>query len=109
MRPVRVAVPAEGNSVPVPLDIYQVAPVTVALANVTGTVTPTLQLTMDDIWDPDVTPDWVDAPVNISNTGAPVALVDAALGTPIMPTAIRVVNAGTGTAVLVVIQRGVMG
>lgn len=107
MRPVRVEIPASGNSVPVPLDVYQTGPVTLGIEEVSGVVDIDLQYTLDDIWDPDVTPSWLDLTTAETANGAH-ALVDAN-NNRIMAIAVRATNGAAGTAQLVVIQQGVQG
>jgi len=109
MRPVRVVIPATGGADPVvvPLDVYQTGPVTLGLSDVDGVVDVDLEYTVDDVWDPDVTPSWISL-VQTLTADAVHALVDAD-GNRIMATAVRATNAGVGTATLVVIQQGVQG
>lgn len=113
MRPVRVDVPGSGSSPSIPLDTSQVGPITVSITGVSGTVDIDVQYTLNDIWDPDVTPEWHDAgaPLNGVSAATGGALVDANVLIPqrIVPVAIRALNNAAGTAVMNVVQSGVMG
>lgn len=112
MRPVRVAVPADDPSATVPLDIYQVGPVTISITDVTGVPDIDVEYTLDDIWDPTVTPEWLPAgaPLNAVATAAAGRLVDATTGDPITPVAVRALNNNAAsTAVMTVVQSGITG
>lgn len=118
MRPIRVPVPAEGASAPVPLDIYQRG-ATLAIVSVEGTVDIELQYTLDDVFAPDFDPttaSWhtlQDTLGDLSGVGvrslAAEAQVEGGEGSDLHATAVRAVNDGNGTAVLQVVQSGVMG
>lgn len=114
MRPIRLAIPADDVTIPVPLDIYQKGPVTVGVDSVDGVVDIDIQYTTDDIfaagYDPSMG-NWVNSAAPLDNITAALsaALVDSQ-GNAIVPTAIRALNnVDTGTARLVVLQAGVMG
>lgn len=106
MRPITLSQTGVGNSVPIPVDIY-LTPFNVTLAvEVTGTVTYSVAWTTDDVWN---------TPAGSLNWNAAAANLTAAttnqVGSLISPvTAIQLqVTAGTGTAMLRVVQAGVMG
>jgi hypothetical protein len=113
MRPVRVAVPADDVSVVVPIDIYQKGPITVSIAEATGTPDIDVEYTLDDIWDPAVTPGWFPAglPLNaVDATPAAGRLVDADTDQPVTPTAVRAINNNAAsTAVMTIVQSGIQG
>lgn len=113
MRPVTVEIPADGETAPIPLDIYQVGPVQWAILEVDGVVDIDLEFTMDDIWavgyDP-ATGEWfaTSADSTGETTEGAGRLLDAN-DNLITPTAVRFTNAGVGTAVGRITQSGVMG
>jgi hypothetical protein len=103
MRPVNITQTGVGNSVPVPLDLYQ-RPFEVTLAvEVTGTVTYSVVWTTDDVWNvPAGSLNWNPAASNLT------AATTSQVGSLISPvTAVQLqVTAGTGTAFMRVIQAG---
>lgn len=104
MRPIYVDAVGVETTDPVPLDVYQ-RPfnVTLTVAVISGVVDATVEYTTDDIWAEDYDPttgNW-QAHADLTNIAA------TSYGTIISPvTAVRMVNAGTGTAQLVVLQAG---
>ena len=99
MRPKTIQVTGVGTSAWVPVDFYKL-PVNISLhAQVTGTITGTIEYTVSDVWDPAVTP--VAFPVTgmsgiSANTPGNIAF-------PIR--AVRINNsAGTGTLALTIMQ-----
>lgn len=101
MRPSKVDVAGVGNSAPVPVDIY-ISPFQLSLEIqvVSGTIDATVEYTFDDVFDGDVTLNWT-AHADLANE------VAKAHGTILNPVrAVRLVNAGTGTARLIIIQAG---
>lgn len=113
MRPVRVPIPATGTPGPVvPLDIYQKGPVSIAVSGVQGAVNIDVEYTLDDVFAANFsqsTAQWFPvAALQNLNAAATSQLVDAN-NAPIMATALRTTNSGAGTAILQVVQSGVMG
>lgn len=104
MRPVTVSVVGVGNSPVIPLDLY-LTPFNVSLQvrDVAGAVDMTVQYTNDDVFAGTFNPataTWFDH-ADLTNQVGP------AVGTIISPvTAVRLVNAGVGTAELRVVQAG---
>jgi len=90
MRPIRIT-GVTGTTVPVPLDVYTIGPQTAV--RVTGG---TLQTTVDNVFDLDITPVWEAAPPAIA-------------GIHYIPAGIRAVRATgmTPSSVLVVSQQGI--
>ena len=115
MRPVTIPVYASGGDPQpvVPLDVYQVGPVMVQIADIDGTVDIDVTYTLDDIfaagYDPD-TGNWFATGAGTTAVAAATAerLTDAN-GNLINPTALRCTNAAAGTAQMRVTQSGVMG
>lgn len=104
MRPVTVTVAGAGNSSPIPLDLY-ITPfeLTLQISIVSGAINATVQYTNDDVFASGYDP----ATGNWFNHADLVNEVAAAIGTIISPvTAVRLVNADTGTARLRVTQAG---
>jgi hypothetical protein len=104
MRPVVVSKTGTGSSSVVPLDHYQ-SPFNVGFGVVvSGTVNYTVQHTFDDIFDASVTPVWFSHP-----TIASLAVnADGNYAFPVR--ALKVlVNSGSGTATMTVIQAGMPG
>ena len=109
MRPIVVDIPASGESVIVPLDIYQRGPVTCSIIVLTGSPTLKVQYTMDDPFGATPPTNWVDAGAPLNAAAGDGALVDSA-GHLIVPRAIKGVNSGgASTGRLIVSQPGVMG
>jgi hypothetical protein len=104
MRPVVVSKTGTGSSSVVPLDHYQ-SPFNVGFGVVVdGTVNYTVQHTFDDIFDASVTPVWFNHPTIASLA----ANADGNYAFPVR--AVKVlVNSGSGTATMTVIQAGMPG
>jgi hypothetical protein len=104
MRPVVVSKTGTGSSSVVPLDHYQ-SPFNVGFGVVvSGTVNYTVQHTFDDIFDASVTPVWFNHPTIASLA----ANADGNYAFPVR--AVKVlVNSGSGTATMTVIQAGMPG
>jgi hypothetical protein len=106
VRPQTVSQTGVGNSVPVPTDVY-LTPFNVTIAvEVTGTVTYSVVWTTDDVWNvPAGSLNWNAAAANLT------AQTTNQVGSLISPvTAVQLqVTAGTGTAVMRVIQAGTFG
>lgn len=93
------------TSAALPFDIYNRPECSLQVV-VTGTANYTVQQTLDDIFDPAVTPTWFDHPdVNLvsstTNKQGNYAYIPAATR--------LVLNSGTGSAKLTVIQAGIYG
>ncbi len=104
MRPVTVQVVGADESAPIPLDL-RLTPFQVSLqiSVVSGAIDATVQYTQDDVFASDFDP----ATATWFNHADLVNETAAANGTLISPvTAVRLVNADTGTAQLVVTQAG---
>lgn len=105
MRPITRSLTGVGNDVPVPMDLYQ-RPFNVSIAvTVTGTITYSVQWTLDDVFAPGYNPatgNWFAAAANLT------AKSDNEAGSLISPvTAIQLITtAGTGTATMRVAQAG---
>lgn len=104
MRPVVYTITGTGSLGVFPPDHY-VSPFNVTLAvTVTGTVNYTVQYTFDDVFDSGFSPstaNWVDHPSLTSQT----ATKDSNIAYPVRGVRL-LVNSGTGTTRLVIIQAG---
>lgn len=93
------------SSAPLPLDKYARPQISIQV-DVSGTVNYTVQQTDDDIFDPTATINWFDCsdPNVVGQTaGAQGFLTN-------VPSALRLlINSGTGTAVITIIQPGIIG
>ncbi len=94
-----------GASVGAPLDIHGRPEISLQVV-VTGTVNYTVQQTLDDLFDNSVAPTWFDHPdVNLV-----AQTVNRQGNYGYVPGAVRiVVNSGTGSARMIVIQSGITG
>lgn len=104
MRPVTVSRTGAGSSPAAPLDHYQ-SPFNVGFGVVvSGTVNYTIQHTFDNVFDAAVTPTWFNHPTLISQA----ANADGNYAFPVR--AVKVlVNSGSGTASMTVLQAGMPG
>ena len=104
MRAIIVSKTGTGSSSVAPMDTY-ISPFNVGFGIVvTGTVNYTVQHTFDDVLQAGVTPTWYAHPTIASKTDNQ----DGNYAFPV--TAIKLlVNSGTGTATLTVIQAGLVG
>lgn len=101
MRPITMNVAGAGTSAWIPLDQYQTPfNVSLFLEVVSGAILATVQYTGDNVFDPLVTPVAFDH----SDLTAKTAVATGTIISPV--TAIRLVNADTGTARLRVVQAG---
>lgn len=90
-----------GASKPIPLDTYQSHTDTGLAAVVTGTATYSVQHTLDNVLDPNVTPTWFDHTTLTGQTATKDGFYDRPIA------AVRInVTAGTGTVALTVLQPG---
>lgn len=90
------------TSDPAILDIHGRPEVSLQL-DITGTATCTVQQTLDNLWDPTITPTWFDYP-DASLAGA---TADAQGNYAFIPFAVRLrQTAGNGSAKLAIIQAG---
>ena len=106
MRPIYDTVSgAPTNGTVIPLDIYLDGEVALGVV-VTGTITFTVEYTYDDVWDENFNPataTWF----SVTGLTGGSADADAVLTAP--PRAVRIrTTAGTGSAVLAVIQSGLL-
>lgn len=109
MRPIAVTVAdASGgakNSGPLPLDIYARPQISLQV-DVTGTANWTIQQTLDDVFDTAITPTWFDHP----DTNLVAQTVDRQGHYNEVPRAARLVlNSGSGSAKITIIQPGIIG
>jgi len=106
MRPIVYTTPGGAHTGPaLPLDIHGRPEITLQ-ADVTGTVNYTIQQTLDDVFDPAITPTWFDHPDSnlVSQT------VDRQGSYAYVYRAVRIVQAsGAGTVKLTIIQAGITG
>ena len=102
MRQIVLTQTGAGTTQPAPLDIHGRPEISLQV-NVSGTVNYTVQQTVDNVFNPAITPAWLPHPdLNlVSQT------VTRQGNYAYVPAAVRlVVNSGTGTAQLVVVQAG---
>lgn len=93
------------TSAALPFDIYNRPECSLQVV-VTGTANYTVQQTLDDIFDPAVTPTWFDHP----DSNLVSATTNKQGNYAYIPAAARLVlNSGTGSAKLTVIQAGIYG
>lgn len=102
MRQIVVSQTGAGNSNPIPLDIHGRPEISLQVA-VSGTVNWTVQQTLDNVFDPAITPTWIDHP----DTGMVGQTASKQSNYAYIPAAVRlVVNSGSGTARLTIVQAG---
>jgi hypothetical protein len=104
MRPITVTVVGAANSNAIPLDV-RLTPIQVAVSGavVSGVVNYKLQHTSDDVFNPAVIAAgivWIDEPTMTGQTGAASTTINFPY------TALRFVNAGTGTLQGRIVQAG---
>jgi hypothetical protein len=102
MRQIVVMQTGAGTSAPIPINTHD-RPEVAVQAVVDGTINYTIQQTLDDPFNPAITPTWFPSPV--------AALVGATAnqqaGYPFMPAAFRIlVNSGTGSVRVTILQAG---
>jgi hypothetical protein len=107
-RQIALLVDASGGaktSAALPFDIYNRPECSLQVV-VTGTANYTVQQTLDDIFDPAVTPTWFDHPdVNLVSS-----TTNKQGNYAYIPRAVKLlVNSGSGTATLKIIQAGIKG
>lgn len=94
-----------GSSAGAPLDIHGRPEISLQVV-VTGTVTYTVQQTLDSLFDSTVTPTWFDHP----DTNLVAQTVNRQGNYAYVPSAVRLnVTAGSGSARLTTIQSGITG
>lgn len=102
MRRVILSQTGAGTTIPGPLDIHGRPEVSLQVA-VTGTVNYTVQQTLDNVFDSSITPAWFDHP----DPNLVAQTVNRQGNYGYIPSAVRlVVNSGSGTARLTIIQSG---
>lgn len=102
MKPITVTQTGAGNSAAIPLDYYGRPEIALQVV-VSGTVNYTVQQTLDD---PAASPTWFDHP----DPALVAASANAQGNYAYLPRALRiVVNSGTGSAALTVLQAGILG
>lgn len=105
MRQIVLSQTGAGTTQPAPLDIHGRPEVSLQV-DVTGTVNFTVQQTLDNVFDPSITPLWLPHP----DAALAAATADAQGNYAFVPSAVRlVVNSGAGTARLTIIQAGITG
>ena len=106
MKPVKVTRTNAGNSNAAILDYFGGAPVALQVAIVSGAPNWTVQQTLDDPNDPDITPTWFDHP----DTNMVAQTVARQSNYSFAPFAVRaVINSGTGVVRLTALQAGAPG
>jgi hypothetical protein len=102
MRQIVLTQTGAGTTQPAPLDIHGRPEVSLQVA-VSGTVNYTVQQTVDNVFDPAVTPVWFNHPdINLV-----AQTVNRQGNYAYIPSAVRlVVNSGSGTARLTIVQSG---
>lgn len=102
MRQVILSQTGAGTSAVAPLDIHGRPDISLQVV-VTGTVNYTVQQTLDNVYDTTVTPTWFDHP----DANLVAQTVNRQGNYAYVPAAVRlVVNSGSGTARLTIIQSG---
>lgn len=105
MRQIVLSQTGAGTSAVAPLDIHGRPEISLQV-EVTGTVNFTVQQTLNNVFDSTITPTWVNHPD--SNLAAATATAQGNYA--FVPAAVRlVVNSGSGTARLTIIQSGITG
>jgi hypothetical protein len=105
MRRIILSQTGTGTTQAGPLDIHGRPEISLQVA-VTGSVTYTVQQTLDNVFDPAITPVWFDHP----DTNLVAQTVNRQGNYAYVPAAVRLnVTAGAGTARLTVIQAGITG
>lgn len=105
MRQIVLSQTGAGTSTVAPLDIHGRPEISLQVV-VTGTVNFTVQQTLDNVFDSTITPTWVNHP----DTALTAATANAQGNYAFVPAAVRlVVNSGSGTARLTIIQSGITG
>lgn len=105
MRQIVLSQTGAGTTQVAPLDIHGRPEISLQVA-VSGTVNYTVQQTLDNVFDPAVTPTWFDHP----DTNLVAQTVNRQGNYAYVPAAVRlVVNSGSGTARLTIIQAGITG
>lgn len=102
MRQIVLSQTGAGTTATAPLDIHGRPDISLQVA-VTGTVNYTVQQTLDNVFDPAITPVWFPHP----DTNLVAQTVNRQGNYAYVPSAVRlVVSSGTGTARLTIIQSG---
>lgn len=105
MRQIVLSQTGAGTTAVAPLDIHGRPEISLQVA-VTGTVNYTVQQTLDNPFDSSITPAWFDHP----DTNLVAQTVNRQGNYAFVPAAVRlVVNSGSGTARLTIIQSGITG
>jgi len=105
MRQIVLSQTGTGTTQAAPLDIHGRPEVSLQV-RATGTVNFTVQQTLDNVFDPNITPVWVNHP----GTTLVNATATAQGNYAYIPAAVRlVVNSGGGTARLTIVQAGITG
>lgn len=105
MRQIVLSQTGAGTTPVAPLDIHGRPEISLQVA-VTGTANYTVQQTLDNVFDPAVTPVWFDHP----DANLVSQTVNRQGNYAYVPAAVRlVVNSGAGTAQLTIIQAGITG
>jgi hypothetical protein len=103
MRPIVLTRTGAGDSAVAPMDIHGKPEISLQVV-VSGSVDYTIQQTLDDVFDPAVTPTWFDH----SDTDLVAQAVNRQGNYAFVPRGVRLkVNSGSGTATLTIIQAGI--
>ncbi len=105
MRPIVLTQTNAGTTQVAPLDIHGRPEISLQIDVLSGTPTCTVQQTLDNPFDPAITPAWIDHP----DTALVNATSDVQGNYAFVPAAVRMVVTGTGTARLTIIQSGILG
>lgn len=105
MRQIVLTQTGAGTTQPAPLDIHGRPEISLQVV-VDGTVDYTVQQTLDNVFDPAITPTWFPHP----DTNLVAQTVNRQGNYAYVPAAVRlVVNSGSGTARLTIVQAGITG
>jgi hypothetical protein len=105
MRQIVLSQTGAGTTQPAPLDIHGRPEISLQVT-VTGTVNYTVQQTLDNVFDTAITPVWFDHP----DANLVAQTVNRQGNYAYVPAAVRVVvNSGSGTARLTIVQAGITG
>jgi len=105
MRPIVATLSAAGSTPALPLDIHGRPEVSLQVDVVSGSPTWTVEQTLDDVFDPAVTPVWFVHP----DTDMVSQTVDRQGNYAYIPRAVRLTMTGSGVARLTIIQAGITG
>lgn len=105
MRPIVLTQTNAGTTQAAPLDIHGRPEISLQVNVVSGTPTYTVQQTVENVFDPTITPVWLDHP----DTNLVAQTVNRQGNYAFVPSAVRLVVTGTGAARLTIVQAGILG